>query len=322
MRCKKIQKNLPLYLYNELDEVAAAEVKAHLTICHKCQKAMSGLQLLHQRIPRKPLFNTKESAIAPFRNVVLAHLKKPESRKKSGFSFTPRPAFLYAMASILLFIGFFAGRFTSMIHSSGPSDLGQIIAARQSVKFEQGVIQPSLLGVERIQFDPESQTIEIKYSTFNDIRLRSRLDQPGIQEILSYAMLQDESPAVRLHAVKALRSISDANVSLDAKVVDSLEQLVQREQNAGIKLTALRVLKTVPANDQIKKIFTYALLYDKSTAIRIAAFEGLAREGVADTEIESILQSVKADSSQYFQSKTQQLLKNRQNTTNKKEELL
>lgn len=309
--CKKYRKDIILSHYNELDEIGQAQLQAHLEICSACRQEAAAMQQFGQLLQQSHIEEVEENSLKALRNAVRLKLERGRSIKPSSFSLlTFKPALQFGFVIMLFVFGFLAGRqnqAASKIQSVNDS-WQQLLTASSSVRIENGALHPYLLGVDRLKFNPDNGTVEIQYNMMNEVQLSGNLDNPAIKELLLYAMMNEENPNIRRHAVKAMQAAAQSRPALNPDYLHPLEVILQGDENPGIKLLALDVLKTMPLNDQIRNLLVRVLLYDSNTPVRIDAFKTLTSKQVTEDDIQSFLQKAINDSSKYISYKSEQLI--------------
>jgi len=314
-RCKTHRQNLLLYVYQELDEIAKAETEAHLQICHDCRAELAELQQLQAVVPDQPMLEPSKEELKILRNAfslkMRARLAK-SSRPKRRLSalLRPSPAWQIGFALLFLALGFVLGRRTvsPTTVTSKETNLQALLAASREIQIANSAIDPYLAGVEKLKYDPATGQVEIYYNTINDVRLRGDVADPAVRQVLRHAMLEESSPAVRLHAIKTVNAVAVRQQTLDPELVDAVEQLLEKEQNQGVRLMALKVLKALPMSATIKNILVRILLYDSNPALRIEAFEALTGQQVNEDDRGHYLEAAREDSSTYIRYRANQLI--------------
>ncbi len=310
-KCKNYKKQIILMFYNELDRSERTELLAHLQVCPDCKQAFEQLEQLGEFLQEHSLFKVDENGIKRMNNLIRLKIEKQSNKKFVPFTFIhPKPAFQYGFVVLLIMFGFLLGRqnYINRNPIQTQNQLQQLLTAGGSVKAPNGNINPYLIGVERLKFNPQDGTIDIQYNTVNDILLKGTPETPVIKDLLLYAMAGEKNPNVRLHAVRAVNDAAQSNLPLDVDYIQSLEQILLEEENPGIKLLALNVLKTLPLRENIKNILVRVLLYDPDAPVRIQAFKTLTEAQITKTDIEEYLQPSVNDSNRYISYKSEKLI--------------
>ena len=309
--CKKFKKQIVLLYYNELDRHGKEELLAHIEMCHECKQELASLKQFGKLLQEQDLFDVDENSLKMARNLTRLRLKQQGQKGFVPFSFLqPKPAFQFGFVVMLVMFGFLLGRqnFTPGSTRQTQNQLQQLLTASGSVAAANSNINPYLIGVERLKFNQKDGTVEIQYNTVNDIKLVGNPETPAIKQLLLYAMQNEQNANIRLHAVKAVNAAAQTNRNLDIDYIHSLEQVLQREENAGIKLMALDVLKALPLRENIKNILVRVLLYDPDTPARIQAFKTLTEARVTEQDIDTYLHPAVKDSNTYISYRSAKLL--------------
>lgn len=322
-KCKSFENDLTTYYYGELPPVERAELEAHLQICAHCRQELAALQETFSAIPQQPLLEPAETWLWALRKLVTARIR---GRRQAQFTPNPgrfdslflRPVVQLGLAGAFVVLGFFLGRFS--IFQTPPIENAPVLAVGQSqaLEYMRRTINPLMTNVERVKFDPASGAIEIFFNSVQDGQLRGDLQDPAVQYFLHQALQDQENPAVRLHAVKAVGLIAQKSIELEPDLITTLTYLLQTEQNQGIRLQILRVLKSIPLDANVKTILTRILFHDQDLALRIEAFRALTRTPVRSEENVTWLKAVQEDSNSYLSRQATQLLQTLENPNLKK----
>lgn len=325
--CTLYQKNLPLYVYNELPEIEQAELEAHLQVCPTCRAALEETRQTIGFIPQQSEFDHLTEILPGFRKLLSLKLRAKQTQKRQSrifFSFiSGRPAFQVAFAALLVLTGFLLGRQQTAPQKGNENALlQQILASSQKIRFSNGELNPFLGQIERIKLNPETGSVEIEYQTVNDVAIRGNLENNTIQQLLQQALQEESNQAVRLHAVKALTLLTDSPGQLNSKIIDDLILLLKKEENTGVRLQILKMLKSLPLDENIKNILVHVLLYDQNEALRIEAFKILTGSNLARQEQKSLLRKARLDSNSYIQYQAEEKLEQLQKDQNNDVEYL
>jgi len=132
-------------------------------------------------------------------------------------------------------------------------------------------------GISNIQFldvDATDGQVDIIYDQVRPVHLKTTVADQRAQDVLSYALLNDKNPGVRLKALSAFESYEIEAPPEDMKQV-FLEALTS-DPNAGVRLQALLVLRRLPFDENVKKTLMYVMSHDDNPGIRIAVLNYLA----------------------------------------------
>jgi hypothetical protein len=224
-----------------------------------------------------------------------------------------------AVAVVLVAAGLGLGRWTAPTSPAGTDPLldGLAEASTDPLLMPIGAnvagasAEPRLTGVEDITYDMTAGTVEIRYHTSNDIVVRGAPDDPKIQRLLQAALLDEQNPASRLHAVKTIEA---STVSHGDELASALTYLVRDESDPNMRLRAVRALRQLQANNPLDEgtrgVLVGVLLDAEEPALRIEALEALTADATQrpTTAVPSFLYQAQADSNGYVRYRAGQLL--------------
>lgn len=307
--CPRMQLAITLYHAGELDDSARLQVERHLEGCPACREAAERIGEIARLAAEAPGLAEEPVAAAARRSRLMAALApQPAVRHLQPLPARPisfQPLYVALAAMLLVAFGFLLGRFSGRTPAPDPT-LQALLTGFQPVVTAGHTVQPELLNVQRVRYDPRSGQFEITYNTVNGVRLQGTGNQPQVQLMLARAMVGSDNPALRLHAVKAAGAIAEQQQSLDEELLQAIDYLLSKEQNQGVRLMAIRVLRALPLTDTIKKTLLQIVLHDENPALRLEAFDGLAAHADG-REIEPYLQTIAKDSSSSLRVKARAL---------------
>jgi hypothetical protein len=212
------------------------------------------------------------------------------------------------VAVVLFAVGFWLGRRPT----GGTEALEDLAFARAAVQAGHGTIKPAFAGVQSVEFDPASGTVEIQYNTVNEVAVRGRPGDAAVQALLEQALLDDTNPMARLYAAKALQAVPPTQAAPDSQLVAALTFLLDNERNEGIRLQAIEALRTLyrqtPLSASARQSLLDVLLHDENSALRIEALELLTEQSRAAQELGTYLDAVREDPNDFIRLQVQNLL--------------
>jgi hypothetical protein len=233
-------------------------------------------------------------------------------------------AFHGALALLLIAAGLTLGRMTApapppsdpLAEAAGPATDPLLVPITAGVKGAN--IEPRLTSVEDITYDVTAGTVEIRYNTTNDVVVRGEPDDPKIQRLLRAALLDDNNPSSRLHAVKTLEA---ARPAPDDEIISALTYLVRDESSPDMRLRAVRALRrlhqTAPMNESTRGVLVNMLLEADRPALRIEALEALTTDAMlssspaapgAPRDTPTFLHQAQSDSNGYVRYRAGEML--------------
>lgn len=303
MNCDWVQQNVSLYLYGELADDARHEVEQHIRRCPACAAELAAQQEFQAQMNVLPLEEPSASFLAAARMRLQESLETAEQHRAWYHRFIFDPAawmrqvrFSPALATILLMIGF----------GSGVGTMYSVLGNRHVIKDPgPGHVEASIAGITSIDHQPNSNKVQINYNRVMPESVEGVMDDPKIQELLTFAAKNDLSNSgVRWNSVDLLTSKPD-----DPRVREVLTYALRYDSNPGVRLKALDGLGSYVKQDiRVRNAVLEALLNDSNLAVRSGALHAL--EPVrADSSVRMALQQLaKEDPSDYIRTESQREL--------------
>ncbi len=311
--CRHPEADVVLYVYDELDPAGRAAVAARLEVCASCRAVYEEMTALQQAIQPPPA--PDEATLFALRRAVTARLRAlPRIPRPAPVR--PAPAWLtpvwrLALAAVLVAVGFWWGRRPAA--PAGGDALAHLILASSPVSTPTGHVEPALAGVKTVTFDPATGTVQVRYQTVNEVMVQGGPEDPAIRRLMQHALREPENPGARLSAIRVLDAVGPAVAAPDTALVDALTLLLEKDPNDGIRLQAVRALRTLyrgrPLSPAVKQTLLHVLLDDRTTALRIEAIEALTEGTVVDQELIAYLHAVRRDPNAFIRFRASSLLK-------------
>ncbi len=316
-----LEKYIPLYLYDELEEDEMVEFETHLDSCAQCREELETTRALHKTLDEKASFEPSESLMSKLRSDLRDRLRD-ERRLELKESWWERFAEAISGRSVgvqlagalaFLIVGISIGRVVFAPANSGTEFEKEFAGGLQEERS-----LPFMASVDLIQYDPKSGNINVQYKSIKDVSVQGNVGDASIRKLLVHAIRTEEHPGQRLMAIKA----SGARSFSDDELEDALIYAMQNDEIDGVRLKAAKVLRNLPISKKIKKAFIRALLKDSNSAIRIEALNALSGVEV-EADVRPIFQDASQDDDNEFvrlkASKALERLENRdiKNTENR-----
>ncbi|HSP88643.1 MAG TPA: HEAT repeat domain-containing protein, partial [Ignavibacteriaceae bacterium] len=100
-----------------------------------------------------------------------------------------------------------------------------------------------------------------------------KVSDPQIQSILTYSMLYEQNPGVRLNAINLIKT--NAVQNNDDEIKTALITVAKYDTNLGVRREGLKLLRSFPFDSEVREALLYILLNDKNSAMRIEAISSL-----------------------------------------------
>jgi HEAT repeats/Putative zinc-finger len=300
MNCDWVQQNICLYLYNELADDARHELEQHIQRCKACAGELAAQQEFQTQMNALPVEEPSASFLAAARMRLQEELEHTEQNRAWYHRFAFDPAawmrqvrFSPALATVLLMIGFGSGVGTMY------SVLGKTHITTPPA------VEASIAGITSIDHLPNSNKVQINYNRMTPESVEGSMDDPKIQELLTFAAKSDlNNPGMRLNSIDLLNSKPD-----DPRVREALTYALRYDSNPGVRLKALDGLGAYVNQDiRVRNAVLEALLNDSNLGVRSGALHAL--EPVrADSSVRMALQQLaKEDPSDYIRTESQREL--------------
>lgn len=249
MKCDEVREQLPDYWTSALDEIAIAQMQAHLASCPACRAEAETLSVIWKKLGAIPEEKPGRALRARFETTLEAYVqglrqaeRGPGTREKLDKwldGWWPRqPAFQFGFALAFLAMGLLVG-YTLTQNSRGGAEVARL---REEVRNTRQLVALSLMQ----QQSASERLRGVDYS--------NRISQPDPQVLsaLLHAVNYDQNVNVRLAALDALRP-SAANTTVRRGLVES----VDRQQSPLVQIALIDLLVDIrekEASDSLKEL--------------------------------------------------------------------
>jgi len=308
-----------LLAYEELDTERKRLTEDHLNGCQTCREELDQLKRLHRVMDNHAVQIPTESLLNEARQELRAALrmernkKTTSSRMREWFSqLIPTPQVAMGFAAMLA-IGLFAGYAFFKTQTPSTSPIATVTKEKPfstNVAFKELIAQPDI-EVSNIRFidaDPSDGEVEFAYDAYRPMRFKGPVNDPNIQEMLTYALLSEQNDGVRLRAVNTIGAHKQATA--DPAVKEALITALKSDSNDAVRKEAMAVLKTFEFDREIQEAFLYVLERDANAALRIDAIKSLEGQKIQDKQILNILrEKSESDDNSYIRRRAKDYLK-------------
>jgi HEAT repeats/Putative zinc-finger len=304
MNCDWVQQNVNLYLYNELADDARHEVEQHIARCTSCAAELADQQQFQTAMSMLPVDEVSPSFLTAARMKLQESLEQVEPHRAwyHRLAFDPSAWLRQVRFSPALASVIFLVGFGGGIGAMYQATSGK--APAMPAIQTSAPVEGSISGITSIQRDPITNQVKVQYDKVMPESVQGAVTDPKIQDLLLYAAKSNENSGVRLNSVDVLKGKTD-----DPRVRETLTYSLRYDSNPGVRLQALEGLGPLVKEDiRVRNAVLEALLNDSNLGVRSGALHAL--EPVkADSSVRMALQQLaKEDPSDYIRQESQQLL--------------
>lgn len=317
MEHSEFKEKISLYFYEELSEQERIEFEKHKVECNECsetyERELSFFRELEK--DKSPVVNDRILSSARYQLSKALREKQKSSQesvinKLLSYLFTP---YRFAISSaVVLTIGLLIGYVLFSGRSSAPvieNGNGNFINASDGFAFNDQVLRIS--NIHFIDADASDGEIEFEFEAVKPVRMKGSVNDPHIQAVLAHSMLNNQNPGSRLSSINAIESKPQLRIDNDTK--NSLMTVMLTDENPGVRLEALRVLKKLPYDETIKQSFLTVLTSDTTSGLRIEAINAISdliEKGLTFSQDDLLLfkEKLNNDSNNYIKFKSRTLL--------------
>ena len=318
---EKWEEWLELSQYGELSDSDQRRLDDHLESCDRCQGYRARLEefrlLMEDAAPSRPGETDLREARGALWSTVTLNSPGYRSPKEwidrflnglQRLTLNAYPSYRSVLGgALLLFIGLVAGYYLSF---QGDRTLG--FAAS-------GMDQTDLLtnddvAISNVRFvdsDASDGMLEFRFEAVRPVQIRGTVDDPGIQQVLTFAVLNEQNPGVRLRAVNAVSA--SEGLHSEREIRDALVIVLKTDSNAGVRGEAFNALSRYPFDEEIRDAMIHTLVFDENPALRINAINRLQEQVPAsfDEDLERILRArMVSDENAYIRTMARTVLSN------------
>jgi hypothetical protein len=324
MNCSEIHEKVVLACYGELADDQAHTLALHLAGCPSCREEQEQLQALKTLAGAYPVMEPNANLVARSRTRLADALDAlpPKrwydrvadwmTRTATGLQAAPVAACLLLVAGAGL--GSLGGYEFAARHANAAlnADAGRAVEAPVNAgASEQPVaVSPFATGevanVSSIVRRPNSNVVEVSYNQVEPRHVVGSLQEPKIRQLLmlasqsgSNAGLRDDSVGLLAAECRAGHGCRGASAQASgqdsgqgAEIRDALMFALRYDKSSAVRQKALEGLQPFVSEDmQVRDAVLEALLNDPDAKIRSAAIEMLQPVG-ADTSVRQVLSTV------------------------------
>jgi hypothetical protein len=313
MNHNEFKQMIHLLHYGELSDDKQKKLISHLEVCEECKLELENQKKIMMLIADHKNLEVNEDLLKEAR-IQLRGALRQEKTKEVFFSSISGFILQFFSTPFKLALGAVSVWIIGIIIGSLFSGKGKVIVNDNGANFSTAAFVQNDLKISNVQFidsDPSDGEIEFTFDAEKQIRYKGSVNDPKVQNFLTYAMLNDRNPGSRLNSINMIDTYK--KVSLDKEIKNALITVVMTDKNAGVRREALQVLNRYPFDESIKQAFLFVLLHDSSSALRIESLNSLIeanRNGhsLDQKDLELVIKQTNQDDNNYIKLKSKTLL--------------
>jgi hypothetical protein len=268
-------------LYDELDAQDRRDLEEHLEGCTECQAELEELKKFHAVLAQHmPAFATDEvlqEARYELRGALRTERLKQSIWEKLADlvrNFTLLQYKIAFGAVATLAIGIFLG-YLVFAPRATEREIQQPTSPTAKETFQPLKENTRITNVRFVNSDPSTGEVEFSFDAVKPVHMKGSVNDPDVQKVLAYALLNEQNPGVRLRSVDVIGSEHLKSTSSEVEIKRTLIAALNSDGNPGVRKRALEVLEKFSFDDEIKRAFLDVLEHDNSSGLRIAAINAL-----------------------------------------------
>lgn len=294
MRCEEMERLLPFYLCDEVEDAEKEAVERHLEVCSACAAALQREQRLLEAVaaaaPQHDLLNREDPAAlllercrrdlsealdragpaGGWRRWVAA--LSPSNWAGGSRAWVAAHPVWSAAGFLLVGIGLGQGipRWIAPQLSLVSGEPTMIVSAPPALN--QNLRSASAVNFLPASSGDEAPRVEIRGTSEENVLLEGTLDRSDVKEALLYLVenSQQFDSGVRLDSMEALRTRGD-----DTEVRQVLCKVARQDRNVSVRLKAIETLRGFEQEDRVREVLLDAVQHDSNAGVRIAAINAL-----------------------------------------------
>ncbi len=314
MKCESAQENIALAAWGELPDEQRLPLEQHLTSCESCRSEYEAVQGLVKAMSLLPVEEPSANLLtrARLRLEEALDALPPESlpvrmmqRFLLGLS-RLRSAPIAATVLLMMGLGFgaYGGyRAGARVHDATQKSL--ILHAAQQTE-----VPAKIANVSSIAQDPNSGDVVVHYNRLVPDSIEGPLSDPQIQQLLLLGVRNPATPDVRYDSVGLLADACRAgNMCSDDSVRNALMVALLYDRSSSVRMKALDGLQPYVGEDmQVRDAVLEVLMNDPDAHIRADAV-GLLAPVEADSSVREVLHTAATqDANAHIRDVSQQVL--------------
>jgi len=314
MKHNEYKQLLQLSLYGELKSEEQLILKEHLQSCEECRTELEDQKNLLELISGKKKLNVDEKVLSAARYQLRGALRSEHSNKKfieplvfSITQFFTTPLKFAVVGATMLLFGILIGSLL-FSESSGEELTMQNGNENRFASLNENI---NISNLRFIDSDATDGEVEFTFQASRPVRLKGKVNDPQIQSVLTYAMLNEQNPGSRLNSINAMDT--KQIVEDDPEVKNALVTVVMTDKNPGVRREAMKLMSKFPYDDNIKQALLYVITNDTVSGLRIEALNSIIEAGdkgykLDNSELNLFRSTIQKDENPYIKLRSKIIL--------------
>jgi hypothetical protein len=295
--CRENQERIVLFLYEELTDTEQIDLETHLQDCTNCNESFEQQKQLHSVLAAdNGPWDVPSDLLIESRRSLANELDRIEKKRTwwrlPAFSvvFTPMRVLEW---TTLLAVGLAAGVYLN--------------SSRTPALFPTGSGPETVSNMRIVNSDTATGTVELVGDMVRPMQFKGNVKDPLTQELLVGALRDARNSGSRMSAVEVLSRKPDS-----LQVKDALIRALIEDDNAGVRLKALQILKPFANRDKnVQTALMNALANDEVAGIRVQAIDALKPFANDESIARTVQEVTKNDDNAFVKLQAVQFVGNR-----------
>lgn len=308
MEHKEFLDLMQFYLYDELDITMKKLFEEHLKSCNECSKEFESFKEFVSSLSSELDKDVDPKFLQEARSELRGYIRASKINNSNNNSVMDyiksifyKPAGLAFGGLSLLIIGIFSGYLLF-------KESKIITDNNQNINLDQYKVQ----NINFIDSDPTDGKVEFTFESLTPGHIKGDINNPEIQNILSYALLTEQNPGTRLNSINVINATN--STKMDEEIKQTFISVAKYDVNPGVRREALKALSETQVDNQIKDALIYVLLNDTSSGIRIEAINNLisaSKNGIklSQNDLTLLKEKMSSDNNNYVRFQAKNILK-------------
>lgn len=268
MEHTQFKEQMQLYLYDELSMKDKKIFEDHINTCKECSAELDEYKKLFKEFNNDSNQPIDPQLLNEARSELRGYLRAQRNKSSnSNYFLNSLSRFLFkpigfAFSGIILLV--LGGFISYLIFNPLTKKIGNNLQSSERLKIQ---------NVNFIDSDPSDGKVEFTYESVKSERVLGDINDPEIQKIISFAVLNEQNPGTRLNSINVINA-KQTNPN-NEEIKNTLIAVAKYDDNSGVRLEAVKSLKQITIDEEVKDALIYVVLNDSSSGIRIEAINGL-----------------------------------------------